>query len=244
MPEYAALKEAIHSISTFLEMPAIIVLIVIVAVTVIELGSLFAELFAERRRARVDVKGIVLQIRGRTREEILDVILCSGFAARKKAAFEELLSDELTPEALEALAVRVVSREELRSQRIVQVTDIIARIGPMFGLMATLIPLGPGLIALGQGDTETLSSSLLTAFDATVSGLAAAGVAYIISRVRKRWYASDLLNMEAVTDAVLGELAEGRSGDGGRREGKPGDGGRCDGKPGDGRQTDREGRAG
>ena len=34
---------------------------------------------------------------------------------------------------------------------------MIAKLGPMFGLLGPLIPLGPGIVALGQGDTVTLS---------------------------------------------------------------------------------------
>ena len=58
----------------------------------------------------------------------------------------------------------------------------------MFGLMGTLIPLGPGLIALGQGDTKTLSDSLLIAFDTTIAGLVAGAIAYVVSGIRKSWY--------------------------------------------------------
>ena len=70
----------------------------------------------------------------------------------------------------------------------------------MFGLMGTLIPLGPGLIALGQGDTKTLSSSLLIAFDTTVAGLISAAVSYIISSVRNRWYEEYMVNLETVME--------------------------------------------
>jgi len=79
----------------------------------------------------------------------------------------------------------------------------VARLGPMLGLMATLIPLGPGLIALGQGDTKTLADSLLTAFDATVTGLAAAAIAFAISRLRKRWYEDYLSSLEALMEGLL-----------------------------------------
>ena len=70
----------------------------------------------------------------------------------------------------------------------------------MLGLMATLIPLGPGLIALGQGDTITLADSLLTAFDATVTGLAA-GDCLAISRLRKRWYEDYLSTLEVLLES-------------------------------------------
>ena len=84
---------------------------------------------------------------------------------------------------------------------------MIAKLGPMFGLLGTLIPLGPGIIALGQGDTVTLSKSLLTAFDTTVAGLICAAVALVISVIRKRWYSEYMADTETVIECILEEEA-------------------------------------
>ena len=45
------------------------------------------------------------------------------------------------------------------------------QLGPILGLLGTLIPLGPGLAALGSGDIVTLAEALTVAFDTTVTGL-------------------------------------------------------------------------
>ena len=66
--------------------------------------------------------------------------------------------------------------------------DIIARVGPMLGLMGTLIPLGPGLAALGDGDLDTLGKAVLVAFDTTVLGLLVGIVGFVVGRLRRRWY--------------------------------------------------------
>lgn len=75
--------------------------------------------------------------------------------------------------------------------------DFLARIAPMLGLMGTLIPLGPGLSGLGNGDISVLTSAIRVAFDTTVLGLLAGIAGFAIGRLRRRWY-DDLLNhMEA-----------------------------------------------
>tara|TARA_R110001599_G_scaffold34184_1_gene109617 strand:- start:575 stop:1024 length:450 start_codon:yes stop_codon:yes gene_type:complete len=66
--------------------------------------------------------------------------------------------------------------------------DLLARSGPILGLMGTLIPLGPGLAALGSGNIDILATALTVAFDTTVVGLLVGLVAYLIGRVRRRWY--------------------------------------------------------
>lgn len=74
--------------------------------------------------------------------------------------------------------------------------DFITRLAPMLGLMGTLIPLGPGLAALGDGDVKILSTAMSVAFDTTVLGLLAGMTGFVISRLRRRWYDKALSLME------------------------------------------------
>lgn len=82
--------------------------------------------------------------------------------------------------------------------------DLLAKLGPVLGLMGTLIPLGPGLAALGQGDVQGLSKAVIIAFDTTVVGVAVGAVAAFVSKVRRRWYEQDLRHMELLLELVVG----------------------------------------
>lgn len=90
----------------------------------------------------------------------------------------------------DAARVHVVARRRLER------ADLLARIPPMLGLMATIIPLGPGLAALGQGDPARLASAVTVAFDATVLGLVAGIGGLVIGKLRRRWYEETLEAME------------------------------------------------
>lgn len=207
----ALLRDTMHTISSGLLAPAIVVLLLLLAVSVIELGGLLVEIFTERRRMKVNVPELVEFFQGKDAGSIMSGIENSNLFRRQKAVLGELIKHSSLPAAsLQALARKLLAGEELHYARITNRTDLVARLGPMLGLMATLIPLGPGMIALGQGDTKTLAESLLTAFDATVTGLAAAGVAYAISRLRKRWYEGYLSNLEALMESLLEVFARGR----------------------------------
>jgi biopolymer transport protein ExbB/TolQ len=204
--DFSGISSTIHSISTLLETPAIIVLVVAVVISAAEAGSAVIEFFAFRLGREPDAGKILKQIFGKTAAEQREAIAAGSFLKTQLRVFGKLLHSKeggLPINEQKLLAIQLLASEEARMEKIMQVTDIISRIAPMFGLMATLIPLGPGLIAIGQGDTKGLSDSLLTAFDATVTGLAAAGVAYIISRVRKRWYRKDMATLEAIMEGLL-----------------------------------------
>jgi len=81
----------------------------------------------------------------------------------------------------------------------------VTRAGPMLGLMGTLIPMGPALLALAGGDIETLAKNLVVAFGSTVLGLVAGLVGTFISLVRSRWYEQDMSDMEYLSEILFGD---------------------------------------
>lgn len=90
-----------------------------------------------------------------------------------------------------------VAQVERHARRRLDRVDLIARVGPMLGLMGTLIPLGPGLAALGEGNVQILSVAMRVAFDTTVLGLLAGVLGFSLARLRRRWYDDLLDSMEA-----------------------------------------------
>ncbi|MBQ1369946.1 MAG: MotA/TolQ/ExbB proton channel family protein [Clostridia bacterium] len=194
----------LRAVSAGLQIPTIIILLCLVALTVVLLGSLVVEYFTERKQLSGSIPELIDSLQGKNGRELAAVIKNSGLLQRQKAALLELVQRENLPlDTRIALAKKLLLDEEKHYVGRVRVSDLISKIAPMFGLMGTLIPLAPGLIALGQGDTKTLSDSLLIAFDTTVAGLISAALSLFISSVRKSWYAGYSSSLEAVMDAVL-----------------------------------------
>jgi biopolymer transport protein ExbB/TolQ len=80
---------------------------------------------------------------------------------------------------------------------------LLIRVGPTLGLMGTIIPMGPALSALAQGDLERLSSNLIIAFTTTVVGLAIGIIAYVLSLLKNRWMNEDIRNLEYFTEGIM-----------------------------------------
>lgn len=202
--DFSVIKDAIHILSSGLEIPSITVLILAVLLVIFEFGYVIVEFFVERFKKKPLVTNVLESLVGKSPSEMETIIKNNPFQVKQKIVFLRMIKNlSLSLDERKLLATQLLTGEEVRLSKRLIVTDIVARIAPMFGLMSTLIPLGPGLIALGQGDTHTLSGSLLTAFDATVAGLAAAGIAYIISKIRKRWYQNDIITLETVLEGVI-----------------------------------------
>lgn len=192
-----------RTICSSLQTPVIVILLLILGFTAVLLGSLIAEGVFERRHLKIWMPQLVDYLR----KGIDPPALCikkSGLLKRQKVTLIEITDHkELTEPMREALAVRLTDRAKERYTSILNLSNIIIRIGPVFGLLGTLIPLGPGILALGQGDTYTLSQSLLTAFDTTVLGLVSAAVCAVISIIRKKWYTSDMSILETLMECIL-----------------------------------------
>lgn len=86
---------------------------------------------------------------------------------------------------------------EAMAKRRIERSDFLARIAPMLGLMGTLIPLGPGLSALGEGELSILTTAMSVAFDTTVLGLLVGIAGFLMGRLRRRWYDGALTAMES-----------------------------------------------
>ena len=122
----------------------------------------------------------------------------------KKQALLELLKHPHAKEAQrESMAVSLAASERNIYDTRTKITDFIAKVAPMLGLMGTLIPLGPGIVSIGTGDTSLLSESLLVAFDTTILGLIVGALALFVSAVRKSWYAKYMAAFEAAMECVL-----------------------------------------
>ncbi len=105
-----------------------------------------------------------------------------------------LLSEKRS--GLREMQQSTVNGFELYAAKRLERVDLLARSGPILGLMGTLIPLGPGLSALSSGNIEQLATAMTVAFDTTVLGLLIGLFGYIFGRVRRRWYEVTLLNIE------------------------------------------------
>lgn len=202
------LTSLIHIISESLLTPVVIILVIFVVVVILSLGGMINELFSRKPVKSDEFEKLVRDISfSDSPSKIEDYVNGSNlFDWQKDVLVKIAKNHDIGAKAREALASELISSEETRLIKSTNKTDILVRLGPILGLLGTLIPLGPGLAALGSGDITTLAESLTIAFDTTVTGLAVGGVGYLISKFKKQWYESDLINVETLAEVELESL--------------------------------------
>mgnify|MGYP003404179719 CR=1 FL=1 len=199
------LTGSLDVISQSLTIPVLVILLVIVIITIITLGGAISE-YTSRKKVPVGViRDLIYDINAsQSVDELKSVISNADIPkSQKKVLTEIAYSESLGDSSREALARKLFEFEEEKTIESLRKTDIITRLGPTIGLMGTLIPMGPGLAALGAGDINTLASSLTVAFNTTIVGIGSSALCYFIGKLRSSWYDRYLSDLDALIDAVL-----------------------------------------
>ena len=205
IPGTEYLSGALNVISQSLTIPVMVLLLIIAVVSVIALGGFRSEYTSMKKVGVGKIRDLIFKINtAASVDDLMNVISGSDIPKSQKKVLTEIAKSEaLDSDSREALARKLVEHEEEKIDKSLRNTDIITRVGPTLGLMGTLIPLGPGLAALGAGDVNTLADALTIAFDTTVVGIGSGALCYFISKIRRGWYDQYLSDLDALSDAVL-----------------------------------------
>lgn len=98
---------------------------------------------------------------------------------------------------------RLVSEYEVWADKDLSVSKTLAKLGPMLGLMGTLIPMGPALVGLSTGDISSMAYNMQVAFATTVVGLFSSAVGFITQQVKQRWYVQGINSLEFIEALIL-----------------------------------------
>ncbi len=189
------LIQALYTMTTALLIPVVVGLLGLVAWVIMEIGGLIHEFIARLRSARNwDSFLSELQAKQNPPEHaavtrFFEMTRYPGFLAIFASRGKSLANSPIH------LGRLVTTLEIDASSRFARMSFGV-RVGPILGLMGTLIPMGPALIGLSSGNIDTLAKNLVVAFSTTVLGLFVGGVCYAISLVRRKWYAQDLADIE------------------------------------------------
>lgn len=194
----------IYLVATALLYPVLVIEIVALAWCVFEAGRFTVELIARtRKRSTNALRQAAMNARAALKagkpEEATGHIRTALMHGRYGLRF----ADSVHPtEFGRTDLVKRLTDVEFEASRRLERTRVLVRLGPMLGLMGTLIPISPALVGLAQGDVQTLADNLVIAFSTTVVGLLVGGIAYLVSTVRDRLYTQDISDIEYVLETL------------------------------------------
>ncbi len=199
----SSLFQIMYTISASLLYPVVILLILSVIMSLALIGEFLSE-YAKRHRDVKDLEKV-----GKRVQDAIGSSDTSAAATQLRKIDQNDLVTSFSRNAAEHLeqnlssSIEWLSEEyEVRMTKRLEQTKIMSTVSPMLGLMGTLIPLGPALIGLAQGDVLQLANNLMIAFATTVLGLFAGIVGYVLTLIRKRWYWQDMADIDYLVDSL------------------------------------------
>ena len=175
------LQSLLYWISSAFLLPALLAILVLFVYAAYLTGGVLAEAY-DRRANRAALRRLYAAEPSRERFLALDWKLALGRFARAAAA---------QPQRLDKAVADLENDLRKRVERLA----ILARVGPMLGLIGTLIPLQPALAGLAAGDMQAMAANLLVGFTTTVLGLIVGGAAYALGVTVRHWGRQDLTDM-------------------------------------------------
>ena len=101
-----------------------------------------------------------------------------------------------------ALREKLLGDYEIAADKELGQSKLLVKIGPMLGLMGTLIPMGPALVGLATGDIGSMAYNMQVAFATTVVGIVIGAIGFISLQVKQRWVADDMNILEYVVESL------------------------------------------
>ena len=190
------ITQILNWISSSLLLPVTVLLLIGLACALVSLGGFFADSFIllkERKQRRKIMEAL-------RRGEPVDIQQESGLFCERVRKLGELEWDELESE-------KIISEWEGLYERRLERSRFLAKVGPMLGLMGTLIPMGPALAGLASGDIASMAYNMQIAFATTVLGCCIAGISILVLSVRKHDYADEIACLQYVLDRHQKEAA-------------------------------------
>jgi biopolymer transport protein ExbB/TolQ len=203
-----SIEQTIYDISRLLLYPVLIAALFCLGWAVVELGWFLYELYLRLRYRDLEA----LEIRALKARDAF----AKGQPRRAYKYLQEnsystvvarFLFDLIRNYQTERIAekpLKLLQEYEFYTVKRLEKTRILVRVGPMLGLMGTLIPLAPALTGLAQGNTKMLTDNLRIAFSVTVIGLLIGGLGFIVSIVRDRFYQQDISDLEYMLELLEG----------------------------------------
>lgn len=186
------ISDILYWISTGLLVPVVILLILLFGRSLLLAGTFFGQYLALRKtesllRERLDTL---------TAERLDD--LAAALPAESPALIVNTMRRMLQADASAAQVQRLLADFEITADKDLAVSKTLTKMGPMLGLMGTLIPMGPALVGLAAGDIASMAYNMQVAFATTVVGLFASAVGFITQQIKQRWYLQEMTDLEFI----------------------------------------------
>lgn len=193
------ISNILYWISTGLLVPVIVLLIYFFIRSIILIGGFFGQYITEKKTTAIlDEK--VKELNPSDITEFLE-----SFSDKKSILIADYMNKLSKSADNPARLDMLVSEYELAAEKNIATSKILTKMGPILGLMGTLIPMGPALVGLATGDISSMAYNMQVAFATTVVGLVVSAIGFITQQAKERWALHNLMILDFIVQTIKDE---------------------------------------
>lgn len=186
------ISKSLFWVANSLLIPDIILLLLLFGRSILLIGGFYNQFMTKRKTDRL----LADRIKTLTPEGIN--ALHGLLPAQNNSLFITYLRDLLTSPPSEAYSDYLLSGFENKSEKDLSVSRLLAKIGPVLGLIGTLIAMSPALVGLSTGDIAGMAYNMQIVFATTVIGLVISAIGLVTLQIKQRWYTAELNRLDYI----------------------------------------------
>lgn len=190
------ISDILFWISTGLLVPVVVLLIYFFLRSLLLLGGFFGQYLVKRKTEaaiRKELNALTAENLGTLPERL---------PRNKQAVVVTFMKRMVENRHSTARVNRAVDQYAQFVDKDMSLPTTLLKMGPMLGLMGTLIPMGPALVGLSTGDIASMAYNMQVAFATTVVGLFSAAIGFVTKQTKSRWYKEDMANLDFLADLM------------------------------------------
>lgn len=186
------ISKSLFWVANSLLIPDIIILLILFVRSLLLVGSFYNQMMVKRKNDRLFNRKIKMLANGNTNE------LKALLPEKDNSLFVKYLRDMLHAQPTEAYGEYLICNLENEADKDLSLSKMLAKMGPVLGLIGTLIAMSPALVGLSTGDISGMAYNMQVVFSTTVIGLVISAVGLVTLQFKQRWYGKDIYNLEYV----------------------------------------------
>lgn len=191
------ISKALFWVANSLLIPDIIILLILFVRSLLLIGSFYNQMMVKRKNDKL----FNPKIKSLSAENIKE--LESLLPEKDNSLFTKHLRDMFASKPSEAYSDYLLSNLENEADKDLSLSKMLAKMGPVLGLIGTLIAMSPALVGLSTGDISGMAYNMQVVFATTVVGLVISAVGLVTLQFKQRWYTKDIYNLEYVSRLIV-----------------------------------------
>ena len=187
------ISQLLFLVSDSLLIPDIIVLLVLFVRALFLVGSFYNQYITKYKNER-QLRPILNELTPERMEA-----LQAALPEKDNSLYIKYLRAILARPADDTYADYMITNFENDAEKDVVTSKLLAKVGPVLGLIGTLIAMSPALTGLSQGDISKMASNMQVVFATTVVGLVVSLVRLVTLQFKQRWYAKEVNQLDYIT---------------------------------------------